>query len=221
MKILLTTLILITSSLLYAADTEETPFEWNLDFGYETGNYKIPVTDEGDYSSLYVGTRLGFNLSRVFIGAVVKLKTSNFSSARGAGSVNRVNNPLPEESSTIWGPSIAYKFNYIHFYYSLLIESHKFDNDLTEDGTKTNLFYRYEGHGHEFGLGLRLYGNIFLTYNFRMSELGDFKQKIDGVYTQVEVRDHPLKINTHVIGLRIPINLHKLPGFIQDSLFGK
>jgi hypothetical protein len=219
MKILLTFSLLIIFSLnIMAQDSKDTPFEWNLDFGYETGEYKIPANDEGNYKSIYLGTRLGFNFSRVFVGAVGRFAPSSFSSSRPSNSVNRLNNPLPDGSSTLWGPTIAYKFNYVHFYYSLLFESHKFAGDVTQAGTQSNLVYRYEGTGHEAGVGFRLYGNIFLTYSFRTSEMGDFKTKVDGNYTPEEAREHPLRVNTHVIGLRIPISLHKLPGMIQSSL---
>ncbi len=221
MKIItiLISLIILNFSL-SANDSKDTPFEWNFDFGYETGKYKIPITDEGDYGGIFIGSRLGFNIGRAFLGAAGKLSFASFSSARGQGAVDRVSNPLPNKNSTLWGPTFAYKFKWVHFYYTYFLESHKFDGSVDVNGVDTNLVYRYEGAGHDVGLGFRLYGNIFLTYNFRSSELEDQKQKVDGTYTAVETREHPMKIYTHVIGIRVPINLSKLPGYVSQMLFG-
>jgi hypothetical protein len=220
-KLILITTLLLLNTFCLAQQDDESPFELAFDVGLESGKYKIPITDEGDYKGLVIGARLGFNLGNIFIGGYGKLSTASFTSARSQGSVNRVSNPLPDENSTLWGPSFAYKFKWVHLYYSYLFESHKFDSDVDSNGTPTNLFYRYEGTGHEFGLGIRIYGSVFLTYNYRISELGEFKQKINGVYTENADRTHPLKINTHVFALRIPLNLSKIPSILKGSVFGQ
>lgn len=187
---------------------------WNIDLGYEHGSYSIPNTDKGTYQSLLFGSRLGLNLFGLFLGFYGKVGQPFFKSENNSP-VDRLNNPLPEDSSTSWGVSMGLHLNSVQLYYSFLSESYKYEDKVNPTDSR-NLYYRYEGSGYEVGLGTKIFKEVFLTYHYHYRSLTEQKQKVDGVFTELQSRANPLKIKSHVIGFRFPVDLSKLPSFFAD-----
>ena len=88
--------------------------------------------------------------------------------------------------------------------------------DVVSPEDSRALDYKYEGAGHKFGFGLKLFSNVYLTYFYKVSEFDEFRQKIDGVYNELETRDNPFKINTHQVTVRFPLNLTFFPKLMKD-----
>ncbi len=187
---------------------------WNLQMGYEWGDYKITGIDEGDYVGLTGATQIGLNTRRFFLGAELRGSYPAFVSENEAGLVDRELHPLPEREHFAWGPTLALKFGDIHLYgvyYPL--ETLKYKQPKVDDTDQRSFFYKYTGTGFRAGLALHLGGDSFVTYDYHEASFGEYQQKIDGIYSDVSQR-RPLQIQSHTISLRFPVN----PFFLAEIL---
>jgi hypothetical protein len=149
--IIINTLLLLSFSTVAQSSTAKNRgyVIWDFDLGYNFGTYTMPSIDKGTYGSVVLGSRLGFNFSKLFLGVEGRWGFPHYKSEFENSTVDNLNNPRPDDSSTSWGPSIGLKFNAIEFHYALLSESFKYEGNVSELDTR-NVYHKNHHYQFEF-----------------------------------------------------------------------